>query len=376
MNFGNVLPFEGLCERVCWRKNLANKRVSIGGHLFTLMWAVKKKFYRVKRLEIFVRFSLNCNCQRASFKKEFQLNILQILLDPILPVFAIMAFGFILGRTGKADVADARLLNRFTMSVLLPIFIFGLIAQAPIHDFNIGPVLVYVCVEAIVFAAGFLLALRVFKRPTGEALLLGFCGIFANNALYILPISVLLYGEESVLPISAIITLDATVAFGGSMIALQLINLGKTTLPDILLGIAKTPMLQAIVLAIIVSATGLTIAAPVQTFINFAGAGAAPVALYALGVVLSKTRFQVDAAVFTFVGIKLLVFPAAIWAGLEIFAANDVGRNLFLLGSAGPSGAMAFSLAMLYNIRIDAIAQIIIWTSILTLFSLAFLAQG
>jgi len=35
---------------------------------------------------------------------------------------------------------------------------------------------------------------------------------------------------------------------------------------------------------------------------------------------------------------------------------------------------MAFSLALLYGVRTDAIAQVIIWTSVLSLFSLAYLA--
>ena len=302
------------------------------------------------------------------------MEILQVLMDPILPVFTIMAFGFVMGRAGKASVDDARLLNRFAMSILLPVFIFGIIANTPISSFSFVPVVAYAGVQALIFTIGFLLAYRMFKRSAGEAILLGFCGIFGNNALYVLPMSVLLYGPENVLPVTAIVTLDAIVAFGCSMLALQVISLGKARISTVALSIAKLPMMQAIVLALALNLGGFSVPAPVNTFINFSGVGAAPVALFALGVVLSQTRFRPDATVVTFTLIKLLLFPAAIWLGLELFASHDPGKGLFLLGSAAPAGAMSFSLAMLYNIRTDAIAQIIIITSVLTLITLAMLA--
>ena len=49
-------------------------------------------------------------------------------------------------------------------------------------------------------------------------------------------------------------------------------------------------------------------------------------------------------------------------------------HDLFTLTAAGPSGAMAFALALLHGVRTDAIAPVIIWTSVLSLLSLAWLA--
>ena len=132
--------------------------------------------------------------------------ILSVLLDPILPVFAILAFGFALGRSGRTSVEEARLINRFAMTVLLPILLFDLIQDAPVRSFSPLPLLVYAACEAVVFTAGYQLARRIFRRDPAEALLLAFCGIFANNAFYVLPISILLFGEGQVLPITAVIT--------------------------------------------------------------------------------------------------------------------------------------------------------------------------
>ncbi|MBV1866026.1 MAG: AEC family transporter [Rhodobacteraceae bacterium] len=300
--------------------------------------------------------------------------MLSVLFDPILPVFAIMVLGYALGRSGKATVDDARQVNRFAMTVFLPILIFGLIANAPITNFSMVPVAIYASVEALVFITGFFVANRLFNRPANESILLAFCGVFSNNAFFVLPISVLLYGQESVLAITTIVTLDGTFTFTGAMIALQIIDQGRAKPAQVMLEVAKLPIMQAVFWGVIISLSGLHIPTPIQTFVSFNGAAAAPLALFALGIVLSSTRFRLDAAIVTFSGIKLLFFPAAIWLALETFASNDPQRDLFLFGAAGPSGTVAFSLALFFGVKTDAIAQIVIWTSILSLFSLAMLA--
>ena len=99
--------------------------------------------------------------------------IVSVLADPILLVFAIMAFGYFMGWFGKTTVEQAQVINQFAMSILLPILIFGLIARAPIHEFSIVPVSVYFGSEAVIFTIGCFLAQRLFKCGPGESVLLG-----------------------------------------------------------------------------------------------------------------------------------------------------------------------------------------------------------
>lgn len=300
--------------------------------------------------------------------------VLNVLIDPILPIFAIMAFGYALGMSGKTSVEDARTINHFALTVPLPIMLFGLLGAAPIRSIHPVPALVYIGAEAVVFAIGFALAYGVFRRGPAESVLLAFCGIFANNVFYVLPIATLLYGKAQVLPVTTIIIIDTTVTMAGALVALQIINLGRITPGAVIRTLARTPILQAIALGILFNLARIPIPGAVQTFIDFNGHAAAPIALFALGVVMSQTRLAMDAMVLCFTLLKLIVFPAVVWVGMEALAGAADGKAQFLLGSAGPAGAMAFSLALHQNVRTDAIAQIIIWTSVLTLVSLAVLA--
>lgn len=302
------------------------------------------------------------------------MQVFQVLLNPVLPVFAIIIFGYWMGHSGRTSSDEARLINRLAMSVFLPIMIFGVIASAPVRSFSPTPVFIYAAVEAGVFILGYQLATRLFKRDASEAVLLGFCGIFANNVFYVLPISVLLYGADNVLPITTIITLDTTITFAAALLVLQLIRQGRVTVGTVAVTVARSPALYAIALGLVFSLATIDIAAPVQTFIDFNGAAAAPLALFALGVVMSATVFRLDAAVVTFTLIKVLIFPLAIAAALALMANDNPDRARFVLGSAGPSGSLAFSLALLNDVNSDTIAQVLVWTSVLTLLTLALLA--
>lgn len=306
------------------------------------------------------------------------MDVLSVLLNPILPVFAIMAGGFIAGRAGWVSLDDARVINRFAMTVLLPIFVFNLIGTAPMAEFPLGEIVLYAGVEVVIFTSAFLLARFVFQRDPAESVLLAFCCIFVNNALYVLPISILLYGPDGVLPVTSVVTVDSIITFAGAMIALQWIGMGKAQPRAVLFSLIRTPLIIAIACGVIVGLMQVALPGPLKTFVQFNGAAAAPVALFALGVVLSKTTFSFDRVVISFTLIKLFAFPLLLWAVFAFTGKFDgegwVQNSQFLMASAGPAGAMGFSLALLHNIRSDSIAQIVVWTSLLTLVSLAVLA--
>ena len=136
--------------------------------------------------------------------------------------------------------------------------------------------------------------------------------------------------------------------------------------------LAAGALVTILIVGLVAGLAQVDMPGPVDTFIDFNGAAAPPIALFALGVVLSKTRMSADPVVLTVGAIKMLAFPALIWV---VFAAVSPGwtpqSQQFILAAAGPAGAMAFSMALLYDVRADRIAQIIVGTSALTLLSLA-----
>jgi predicted permease len=108
--------------------------------------------------------------------------------------------------------------------------------------------------------------------------------------------------------------------------------------------------------------------------LGFIGPAAPPMMLLALGIILSQSPLIPNIQIATITGIKLIGLPVILLILITIFVTDPYWEKLLLLNSAGPSGAMAFALAMLHRAKTDIIAPVIIWTSLLSLPLLAILS--
>ncbi len=122
--------------------------------------------------------------------------MLHVLTHSILPVFAMLALGFVMGRLGTARQEEARSINRIAFLVLQPPLLFLLLTGLDMSAVRFDAIGLYAATEVVAFLAAFALARFLFECDTGEAFLLGMCVVFVNSLLYIWPISTLIYGEE------------------------------------------------------------------------------------------------------------------------------------------------------------------------------------
>lgn len=299
--------------------------------------------------------------------------MLEVLSHNILPVFAMLALGFALGRTQLVSGDEARTLNRIAFLILQPPLILPLIAGLDLSQFKLDAMAIYITCQAVTFGVAALLARFVFKRAWAESVLLGMAMIFVNSLLYIWPIATLIYGAEAALPITAIVAWDASATFTIFIITMELMT-GKTPMPQTLRRIAINPVLLSIAAGLALNLAQIPLSQPVLTAFSFAGAGAAPLTLFAVGVILSGHPLRPTRIVVSFAALKLIGFPLLLGLSLATLLPGSSWAPLFTLTAAGPSGAMPFALALLYGVRSDAIAPVIIWTSALSLISLAYLA--
>ncbi|MBE9636931.1 AEC family transporter [Salipiger mangrovisoli] len=297
-----------------------------------------------------------------------------VLTHDILPVFALLALGFLLGRRGVFARQDAASANRIALMVLQPGLIFPLIATVSFADFELRALLTYGACEALAFTLSFQLARRVFHCDRLEAWLLAMAVVFVNSLLYIRPISLLIYGEAGALPVTAVVAWDTAIAFAFFIISADLIARPSAGPLPALKRLSVNPTLLSIGLGVVVNLAGLPLPEPVLTACAFAGAGTAPLVLFALGVLLSGQSLRPSAVVATYSALKLLGFPLLVMLAVWLAGASPHWQAQFTLLAAGPSGAMAFALALLHGIRTDRIAAVTIWTSALSLLSLAALA--
>ena len=300
--------------------------------------------------------------------------MVSILVNDILPVFSVMVLGFILGKNNVVSRDEASTLNRIGFIVLQPPLIFLLLAQVDLASFQYLAIITYGAGQVIIFTVSFLLCRYVLRHDLLESWLLAMATIFVNSLLYIWPISTLIYGETGNVPIVAIVAWDAAITFAFFVISTDVLVHKSASVGISVRRLAKNPVLLTIVFAVIFNLTGLPLIAPVRTGLEFLSAGTAAITLFALGVSLSANSLIPSKTVYLLSALKLFGLPVLV-AGLLMFGARpDDWTQLLILNAAGPSGAMAFAIAMLYGVNTSRIAPIIIWTSLLSVFTLAWLA--
>ena len=285
-----------------------------------------------------------------------------------------MVLGFLMGRMKCVSHAEAAAVNRIAFLILQPALIFPLVNSVDLSNFYFDAIALYAIGQAFIFMFALAVGVFLLKCALAEAWLLAMATVFVNSLLYIWPISSLIYGNDGNLPITAIVVWDATFTFAFFIITTDLIvNKGQSATQSFA-RLLKNPVLITIFLGLCTNFFGIIASEPILVAAKFAGAGAAPLTLFALGVILSGHKIFPTKKVTVISFIKLCLLPVAIALLLQLGNRPIIWNDLLLLNAAGPSGAMAFALAMLYKIRTDTIAPVIIWTSILTLALLAWLA--
>ena len=302
----------------------------------------------------------------AKRQKTEKIAMLDQFLNGVLPVFGIGVLGYVLGLRGTFDFNIAMALNKFVMFVAMPALGFQLLVNAPLDEFNLAMLGGYFVTELLMYAAGFLIARRVFKTDVMEAALLGLGIALTNHILFVLPIAITLFGEEAVTPIVSIISIDGILIFSGSLILMDVLATRDTSLRYTISKIVRNPPLIAMAVGLAAGSLGLAVPIGLDVFIDFLGGTASPVLLFALGTILSQrgsgARPMLPVAI---AAMKLVAHPllaAIIFTG--VLQLTPEVRNPAMMVAAAPCGVMAFMLALNYGVRVDAIARAVLYSSI------------
>lgn len=300
--------------------------------------------------------------------------MLNSLANPILPIFAILGIGFFAGKVGWFDAVFAKSLNRFVFYIAQPALIFYIVARAPFGAFVWEALAIYFVTEVAVYALGAWVACKWFKRPLPEALLLGMTCAFVNHVFYVLPIAELIYGPDAAVPIAGVIVVDIAVLFCGTILILDMLKAGSARPIAVAGMMLRNPALLAIIAAVGVNVAAELAPPGVFTFAQFVGQAAPPASLFALGIVMAATKFwPIGGATISIVSIKVLIHPAIAIGLFTLMQTELEWADILLLVAAGPCGAMPFVIALQYGVKTDTIAKAILISTVLTLFTLAYL---
>ncbi len=295
---------------------------------------------------------------------------MSVVVATVVPVFALIAIGFLASRSGYVSDAAAKGLPEFVFRIAMPVMLVYTIGRAKPPSISAG-LIILAFFGAIAFV--WLLATVVTRwplvRPAADAPALAMAATFSNGVIIGIPIVMAHFGPEAAPVIAIIILCDVPLLWLAGTLHLAAVEERAMGGPlqlaaNLTSRLATNPIILATLVGLLVQVSGFSFPPVAERAVTLLAGAATPGALVAMGLSLNGYSLKGEVgSVVLMTLLKLVVLPAAVWwiAGsllglpplvvgvLVVMAAMPVGANAFLFASAydrapaAVSGAIALS---------------------------------
>lgn len=292
------------------------------------------------------------------------------LLTAIVPAFSLIAIGYGAARLNILGPAIFEALNKFVHYLAMPALLIASLASVPageiinwnfIAAFTIGIIGTWLAVG---------LAGRVlFGDGLADGAMRGVIASYGNNGYLGIPLAAAAFGEAAIVPASLSVLVNSVVIMTGAVLILEFSRARATggVLASTGKALVSNPLLWAVVIGLVLSATGAVMPLSIERLFALLGQAAAPSALVAIGLFLCGrpvAKLLVSASLTSVA--KLALFPLVVWLlTLYVFPLEPLWATVAVLMAGMPVGANAFVIAGHYGIKLgDASAAIVVTTAI------------
>jgi len=271
----------------------------------------------------------------------------------VLPVFGLVACGYLAGRAGLVTQASSTALNQFVYAFALPAMLFIAVYRGSLEDILSGAFLLAVIVATVgTAAAGFALS-RMNGAPNAESTMRALNASFANTGYLGIPLVTVAYGERAALPAALATVATNFVSFALAVVCLELfVNPRRGGVRRALRGVVMSPLIWPIVLAILFVGLEIRLPLPVERFATLLAAAAGPCALFAIGLFVSQLSIRAGAAASWQTSVLKLVVHPILMALLvyQVLSVDPFWAKIAVVCASLPLGATAFVLAQRYGL--------------------------
>jgi predicted permease len=280
-------------------------------------------------------------------------STLDPLLGAVIPVFGLIACGYLAGRFGLVTQASSAALNQFVYAFALPAMLFIAVYRGSLDEILSGYFLLAVIVATVGTAlVGFFLS-SVQGASPAENTMRALNASFANTGYLGIPLVTVAYGERAALPAALATVATNIVSFALAIVCLELfVNPRPGGVRRALAGVVKSPLIWPIALAIFLVGLDVKVPLPVERFATLLAAAAGPCALFAIGLFVSQLSIRAGAAVSWQSSVLKLVLHPLLMAALAfwILPVDPFWAKIAVVCAALPLGATAFVLAQRYRL--------------------------
>ncbi|MGL4319313.1 MAG: AEC family transporter [Paracoccaceae bacterium] len=293
-----------------------------------------------------------------------------------LPFFALIATGYLAGRTRFFTPEATAYLTKFVFYFALSAMLFGFAANlslGTVFDWNF--VAAYLGASLAVYALAFGVG-RLRGVTVEEAAVEAQCAVIGNVGFLGIPMLVLLLGQAAAGPLLLVLSIDLIVFSSLITLVITARREGSVSFGVIwvlILGLLKNPMIVAVVLGLAWGASGWDVPAPVNEYLTTLGAAATPGALFAIGASLagrSAERLQV-AGWLAFC--KLVLHPAAVAVlAFWVFPVEPFAAAVMVVAASLPVAGNVYILAAHYGVAPQRVSTAILISTAISILTVTF----
>jgi predicted permease len=278
------------------------------------------------------------------------------VLSVLFPVMAIALLGYGSLRFNWLGKPDADTLARFTFSILIPALLFVSTARSEFDPSTALDFLAaYYLVVLAVFVLGVLVAAWLFRYGAEKQAVFAMGCAYSNTTVVGIPVVSQALGEEGLVPLFFIISIQNLVMFTVGTIAAERQHLSSGTVAHAVRSLLKqllgSPITGSLILGLLVNASGIPVWDPLFNSIELLSRAAVPASLFVLGMSLQQYRLkQAVAPAVAMTLINIVLLPVLVWLSMfHVFNVDPLWAKAGVLASAMPVGVSAYVFANRYN---------------------------
>ena len=297
------------------------------------------------------------------------LELLTIFKDIILPIFIVMAIGFILQKKFTMDIST---LSKLNIYFVVPAFIFVKLYSTQFSASLFGKVLLFFILLVIILYAISTLFTKILGLDRGKKTTFTNSTMFFNSGNYGVPVNELAFkGDPFAMSIQVIVlTLQNIFTFSYGIFALQSVNTSKW---KAMIGYFKMPVLYAMGAGLLCNALNIQVPSVILVPANMIANAMIGLALLTLGAQVARIQFKAAlSAVYSSLSIRLIISPIIALFIIWIFRVDGITAQALLIASAMPTSVNSAVIAEEYKSYPEFAAQVVLFSTIISAFTVSF----
>lgn len=289
------------------------------------------------------------------------LGLIHLFIDNLLPVLLIAGAGALVRRLLNVEPKP---LSEVTFYVFMPSLVFGLLLSTQADVLSLLKMVGFAATVILSMGVVGLFVGRLFGLRGRQAAGLLMVVMFMNAGNLGLAVTQFSFGEQALVWATVFFMTSSMMS---NSLGVYIASVGRSSARQALVGLAKVPVIYAIVLALALREFGWTVPLPLMRAVDLAGGAAIPMMLVILGMQVARIRLPDSKRLLgVAVGLRLLLSPAIGLALATLLGMSGPERQAGVLEAAMPAAVLNTMLAVKFDIEPDFIAAVVLFGTVLS----------